>query len=27
LLDAKLTELTDHLLIAPQDTPVEDALA
>ncbi len=27
LLDAKLTELTDHLLTAPQDAPVEDALA
>jgi hypothetical protein len=27
LLDAKLTELTDHLLAAPEDTPVEDALA
>ena len=27
LLDAKFTELTDHLLTAPEDTPVEDALA
>jgi hypothetical protein len=27
LLDAKLTELTDHLLAAPQDVPLEDALA
>ena len=27
LLDTKLTELTDHLLTAPQDAPVEDALA
>lgn len=27
LLDAKLTELTDHLLTAPEDAPVEDALA
>ena len=27
LLGAKLTELTDHLLTAPEDEPVEDALA
>lgn len=27
LLDAKLTELTDHLLTAPEDAPLEDALA
>ena len=27
LLDAKLTELTDHLLMAPEDRPVENALA
>ena len=27
LLGAKLTELTDHLLTAPEDAPVEDALA
>jgi len=27
LLDAKLTELTDHLLTAPQDAPAEVALA
>jgi hypothetical protein len=27
LLDAKLTELTDHLLSAPEPEPVEDALA
>jgi hypothetical protein len=27
LLDAKLTELTDHLLTAPEDAPAEDALA
>jgi hypothetical protein len=27
LLDAKLTELTDHLLTAPEDRPVEIALA
>jgi hypothetical protein len=27
LLDAKLTELTDHLLAAPEDAPAEDALA
>ena len=27
LLDAKLTELTDHLLLAPQDAPQEAALA
>ncbi len=27
LLDAKLTELTDHLLAAPEDAPAENALA
>ncbi|WP_291011062.1 dynamin family protein [Hydrogenophaga sp.] len=27
LLDAKLTELTDHLLASPEEAPVEDALA
>jgi hypothetical protein len=27
LLDAKLTELTDHLLSAPEDAPAENALA
>jgi hypothetical protein len=27
LLDAKLTELTDHLLTAPEDAPAENALA
>ena len=27
LLDAKLTELTDHLLSAPEDSPAENALA
>jgi hypothetical protein len=27
LLDAKLTELTDHLLASPQKAPAEDALA
>ena len=27
LLDTKLTELTNHLLTAPQDAPVEDTLA
>ena len=27
LLDAKLTELTDHLLVSPDKVPAEDALA